>query len=233
MALPLIVLLCVGAVFCLTPLTIYFLWVASVNRRPQPTALSAGSDFVALLGGLSGLLFLVGILVLVTVQSNSRLLVRGNWEQLQDAWGQERLVWGCVVFGYVLALGGLIVFTLSARAKSLSVYNITRNPIETIISDVLVSIGLQPTRFGNVWSDGRELVSIQNFNGFHHVTVQYLTHDPRLVEELDRGIRLRLLTAPGADSPASGWFMSLAISSFGAIVACMALMVYFLYLTRG
>ncbi len=233
MALPLIVLLCVGVVLCLTPLTIYFLWVASVNRRPQPTAISAGSDFVALMGGLCGLLFLVGILLLVTVQSNSRLMVRGNWEQLQDTWGQERVVWGSVVVGYLLALGGLIAFTLTARAKSLSVYNVTRDHVESIISDVLVSIGLQPTRFGNVWSDGRELVSIQTFNGFHHVTVQYRTHDARLVEELDRGIRIRLLTVPGADSPAGGWFMSLAITCVGAIVACMVLMAYFLYLTRG
>src|SRR6476661_8012817 len=88
-----ILVLCLAGVFCLAPLAIYFLWLAFVTRRDQPTVISGPWDFVGLVAGLSGFILFGGGLVLSLVQSNFRYWMRGNFESLRAAWGQEKVTW--------------------------------------------------------------------------------------------------------------------------------------------
>src|SRR5262245_15833948 len=78
-----------AGVFCLTPLAMYLLWLAAVNRRDRPTVVSGVWDFIALVAGLSGFLIFGAPIAVLALQSNARYGLRGNFEQLRTAWNQE------------------------------------------------------------------------------------------------------------------------------------------------
>jgi hypothetical protein len=229
-ALPLLVILLCG-VFCLAPLALYLSWLGSINRRPRPTVVGGGWDFAWLLAGLSGFLVFGGGLLVAALQSNFRYAARGNWEQIRDAWGQERLAWGAVALGYLLAVGGLAVLVIVSRLRTLSVYNIDRPQAEAAIDAALADAGVPASRFGNVWSNGRPVVAIDSFAGLRHATVRLVSPDPRVCEELERGLRQRLAAAPASDSPVAAWLYSAAISCFVTVLCCVLLIAYFIHLT--
>jgi hypothetical protein len=233
-ALPLAVIFCLCAVFCLAPLMLYLAWLGRVNRRARPTIISSGWDFAALLAGLSGFLVFGGGVLVAAVQSNFRCVVRGNWEQIAATWGQERLAWAAVALGYLLLLSGGVLLIVLSRARSLTVYNIDRDQTETVVGDVLAGLGLNVARFGDLWSEnGRGLVLIDWFPGFRNATLKVVCPDSQLAEEIERGLRERLPGAPAAAAnPAAAWLYSQAIAC-AAVVGCSILLIaYYLYLTR-
>src|SRR6187402_3974874 len=104
-----ILVLCIAAVFCLVPLSIYLQWLALITRRDRPTVLSGQWDFVGLAAGLSGFVLFGGGLVLSLVQSNFRYWMRGNFESLRAAWGQEKVTWSLLALLYIAIVVGWIV----------------------------------------------------------------------------------------------------------------------------
>jgi hypothetical protein len=232
-ALPLAVVFCLCAVFCLAPLTLYLAWLGRLNRRPRPVVVSSGWDFAALLAGLSGFLVFGGGVLVAAVQSNFRGVVRGNWEQLADTWGQERTAWAAVAVGYLLLLAGGVALVVLARARSLTVYGIDREQAEAAVGDVLAGLGLNVSRLGGLWSEsGRGLVTIDWFPGFRNATLKVVCPDPQFASEIERGLRKRLLAAPPATNPAAAWLYSAAVAS-ATVVGCSVLLIaYYLYLTR-
>lgn len=232
MALPLAVVFCLGAVFCLAPVTLYLAWLGRLNRRPRPVVVSGGWDFAALLAGLSGFLVFGGGVLLAAVQSNFRGVVRGNWEQLADTWGQERVAWAAVGLGYLLLLAGGVALTVLSRARSLTVYNIDRDEAEAAVGDALAGLGLTYFRLGNLWSEGgRKLVTVDWFPVLRNATIQVVCPDPQFAEEVERGLRERLLAAqPAAVSPAA-WLYSAAAACATAAGCAILLIAYYLYLT--
>ena len=185
MGLPLLVVLLCG-VFCLAPLALYLSWLGSINRRPRPTVVGGGWDFAWMLGGLSGFLVFGGGLLVAGLQSSVRYAARGNWQQVRDAWGQEGTTWAAVAIGYLLVVGGLSALVIASRLRTLSVFNIDRPEAEAAIDAALAEAGVSASRFGNVWSNDRPVVSIDAFNGLRHVSVRLLSPDPRACEELER-----------------------------------------------
>lgn len=230
MALP-IVIACLVGVFCLAPVVIYLTWLAALNRRPRPTVLDGQSDFAALLAGLSGFILFGGGVLVAAVQSNARIVGRGSWEQIRAAWGQEQTAWLATAGGYLVVVVALATVGLLGRRRSVVVFNVDRHTVEAAVEDSLVASGLPADRQGNEWrvAGGTPSVTLDPAPGLRNVTVRFVTPDPRVAEELDRGIRLRLADAPGADSAAAGWLLAVAVGLLTAVILCLTLLASVIY----
>ena len=229
---PLLVILLCG-VFCLAPLALYLSWLGSINRRPRPTVVGGEWDFVWMLGGLSGFLIFGGGLLVAGLQSNFRYVARGNWQQVSEAWGQEGITWVIVAVGYLLVVGGLSALVIASRLRTLSVFNIDRPEAEAAIDAALAEAGVSASRFGNVWSNDRPVVSIDAFTGLRHVSVRLHSPDPRACEELERALRQKLAASPPSDAPVAAWLYSAAISCGVTVVCCTLLIAYFIHLATS
>jgi hypothetical protein len=225
-----LLLILLSGVFCLAPLALYLSWLGSVNRRPRPTVVGGGWDFAWLLAGLSGFLLFGGGLLVAAVQSSVRYAFRGNWQRLQEVWGQEGPVWGVVALSYLLFVGGLAALVIASRLRTLSVYNIDRPSVESAIETALAEAGVPASRFGNVWSNGGPVVAIDFFSGLRHATVRLLSQDPRLREELERNLRQRLTAAAPADAPVATLLYSAAIGCGVAAASSAALVALFIFI---
>lgn len=232
MALQWIVVVAVSVVFCLTPLAVYFVWLASVYRRDRPTLLTGPVDFLALLAGLSGFVLLLGWVLLVVVQSDARLIGRGNWQQIQAVWGEERGAWALVAAGYLALVAGVVAWVVAGRSRLLAVYAIDGKRLEAIVTEVLAGVGVPANRLGNVWSDGRDVLAVEPSPGFDQANVKLLTRDARLGEEVARGLRQRL-DGTLSESRNARWFASAATSCGMAVASSLGLLAYYAYLVRG
>ncbi|OWK36985.1 hypothetical protein FRUB_07907 [Fimbriiglobus ruber] len=217
---------------CLTPVAVYLSWLGSINRRPRPTVISGAWDFVFLLGGLAGFVLFGGGIILSVLQSNIRLIGRGNWEQIKAVWGQEHLEWAAVTLAYILIVAAVVAVVVLLRAATLSVYNIGRDDLENAVDEALAQAGIPGVRTGNVWAADYRVVAIDWFAGFRHATVRILTPHPRDAEEIERGLRKRLAATPAADGPVASWLRSAATICLAAVACSLFLVFYFLYLNR-
>lgn len=229
---PIVVAALLATVFGLMPLGVYFNWVAGVQRRPHPVALSGPADLALVLAGLVGFLPTLFVLALLALQSNARLLARGSGQLNAELWAEERLAWLLTAVLFFIVVAGVVGLALLARRGTLAVYNVGRLALEQAVHDVLTGLGLTAARFGNVWGDGREILSIDPVPGFGYATVRLLTGDPRLREELDRNLRLRLDQTPGAGSGCAGLFTMVGMGCLGGAFAATALLVYLVTVTR-
>lgn len=229
-ALP-IVITCLVGVFCLAPVVIYLTWLAALNRRPQPTVLDGQLDFAALLAGLSGFILFGGGVLVAAVQSNARIVGRGSWEQIRAAWGQEQTAWLATAGGYLIVVIAVATVGFINRRRSVVVFNVDRPTVETAVEDSLAATGLPADRQGNLWrvADNTPVVSLDPAPGLRNVTVRFESADPRIAEELDRGIRFRLANATGADSAAAGWLLAIAVGLLTAVVLCLTLLAVIIY----
>ena len=232
MSLPVLAILCACGVFCLTPLSIYLLWLGMVNRRDRSTVLSGTWDLAGVLGGLSGFIVFGGALLVFFSQSNARYATRGNWEQLKSAWEREQEAWMAVAAGYLLVAGGAVGLGLLARRDCLSVYNLDRERADTVIDEVLTGLGVSASRYGNRWSDGKPVLDIDPFYGMRHVTVRVLHPDPQFRQEFERDFRKRLAGEPSPDNPVGPWFTSAAITCSMTIASSLLLMFYLAFASK-
>src|SRR5262249_31602793 len=108
--------------------------------------------------------------------------------------------------------------------RTLSVFHVDRSTIEATIDMVLAEIGVPAIRSGNVWSGDRPVLSIDSFSGLRHVSIRFLSTDPRVCEELERGLREKLALAPPSAAPFAFLLSSAAIASFAAVI-CTSLLV--------
>lgn len=216
-----------ATVFGLLPLGVYFNWIAGVHRRPQPVVLSGIADLALVLAGLVGFLPTLLIVALFALQSNARLLARGSGQLNAELWAEERLAWLLTAVLFFVIVAGVVGQALLARRGTLAVYNVGRLALEQAVHDVLTGLGLTAARFGNVWGDGREILSVDPVPGFGYATIRFRTGDPRLREELDRNLRLRLDQTPGANGGCAGLFTMVGMGCLGGAVAAVALLVYF------
>ena len=216
-----------ATVFGLLPLGVYFNWIAGVHRRPHPVVLSGIADLALVLAGLVGFLPTLLIVALFALQSNARLLARGSGQLNAELWAEERLAWLLTAVLFFVIVAGVVGQALLARRGTLAVYNVGRLALEQAVHDVLTGLGLTAARFGNVWGDGREILSVDPVPGFGYATIRFRTGDPRLREELDRNLRLRLDQTPGANGGCAGLFTMVGMGCLGGAVAAVALLVYF------
>ena len=223
---------CLGAVFSLAPLAIYLLWLATLNRRIHPTVLAGGWDFAALLGGLAGFILFGGGLFLSLLQSNARILFRGNVEAMRDAWGQENVTWVVTVAVYLLIVVGSVLLTLASRRRTLVVYNVDPGQFEVTLSEVFDEMGRPADRRGDLWVVGGPVLELERFQAGRTVILRWLSDDRHLFQEVDRHIREAMLSLTGGDNGSARWLMSAAIGSLCLVVFCTVLLITGMNLVR-
>ena len=221
-----------AVVLGLLPLGLYFNWLGSLHRRPRPVVLGGPADLLLVLAGLAGFLPTLATLTLLALQSNARLLTRGNAALSAGVWAEERVAWLLTAGLFLAAVAGVAALALRSRRGTLAVYNVERLTLERAIAEVLTGLGLAASRFGDVWGDGREVLAIDPSPGFDYATVRLLTRDPRLREELERNLRLKLALVPGSAGRVAATLTTAGMGCLGAAGAAVALLAYFLYLTR-
>lgn len=221
-----ILVLCLAIVFCLAPLAVYLLWLALMTRRERPTVVSGQWDFVGLATGLSGFVFFGGGLVLSLFQSNFRYWMRGNFESLRSAWGQEKLTWILLSLFYLALAITWVVASLSRRRRSLVVYNIVPGTFDGILGEVFEQLNRTVERRGNVWSNGMPLCEVDRFEAGQTVTLRWLSDDRLFFQDVDRLIREAVRSTSSEDNPATRWLMAAAVSTGMAAICCMGLLLY-------
>jgi len=224
-----IIVICFAGMLCVAPVAFYLCWLASVNRRTQPTVVSGGWDFAGVLAALSGFLLVGGILLLTIVQSDPRLFSRGNFNDLKGVFERQWRYWLIVFIGYVGTVGALAVSGIRRRATSLSVYNVDVESLDEAIDEALKQAGLSATRHGNLWSDQRKLVDVVPFHGTCHATIHILVPHQQQQAEIERHLRARLQLCSSPLNPAATWISALAVGSVLTVVLFVALMMYILY----
>lgn len=233
MALPPIVLIAFCAVLCLAPLSLYLSWLATLNRRVKPTILSSRTDLLALACGLSGFLLVGGVVLVAISHSNARFALRGNWEQIRAAWGEEQSAWLLSLLLYLGLVAAWLAFLAFTRSRSLDVYCVDRWHLENTLEEILLDLGQTPTRQGRFWTvELGPLVEVRYFEPSCHAIVQFHGADLRLSDELERELRLRLRDHPEVDNLAAVWILWSGITTLLVMFGCLALVFYYLYLVR-
>jgi len=223
-------LVLLSAVACFGPLSFYLIALGQLHRRIRVTVWSGRTDFLALLAGLSGFLLILGVAWLLAAQSNARFLVRGNATQIRAVFDEERNAWALTVVGYLIAMVVPVSLTLYARRSVLAVFNIDWADLERAIDETTTELGLTTTRFGRVWSDGRDLVSAEMNWTSHFAAVKLLTHDPRLCQELELGLRKKLAAVEGPQGAIGLWLYTAGLTCLGMAAASLLMNFYFVYL---
>lgn len=226
MGLEFILVLCLAATFCLGPLAAYLLWLAIITRRPRPTIIAGPWDFAGLVAGLSGFILFGGGLVLSLLQSNFRYWMRGNFEGLRAAWGQEKVLWSLLAGTYVLLVLLWVVLTALARRRSLVIYNVDPAAFEVTIAEVFEHLGRPVERRGNLWVGGIALFELDRFPAGQTVTLRWVADDPQLFQEVERLVREAVRPLAPDENPATRWLMTAAIGAGFATAACLGLSVY-------
>ena len=227
-----VVAILLAVVLGLVPLGFYFNGVAALHRRPRPVVIAGPADLLLLFAGLLGFAPTLTVLALMVLQSNARLLTRGNAALAAGVWAEERATWLLTAGLFLAGVATVVGLAVWSRRGTLAVYNVGRLTLERVLGEVMIGLGLTASRFGNVWGDGREVLSIDPSPDFDYATVRLLTRDPRLREELERGLRLKLADTPGAQGNVAATLTTAGMGCLGGAVAAVALVAYSLYLNR-
>lgn len=233
MGLQFILVLCLASVFCLAPLSVYFLWLARITRRVRPLVVAGVWDFVGLLCGLSGFILFGGALVLSLLQSKFRYWMRGNFDGLRNAWQQECLTWILLSSVYLLLVVGLVALTLLSRRRSLVIYNIEPAAFETTLTEVFEHLNVAVERRGNVWYGSGPLLELDRFPRGRTATLRWLSDDVQLFQSVDRLLREAVRSNYMDENPATHWIFAAAISAGVCAVLCFGTLVFVLRLFPG
>ena len=224
---------CFTALVCLMPVTFYLCWLASVNKKSRPTVVSGRWDFALVLAALSGFLLVGGALLLTLVQSDSRSVLRGNFEQVREGWGQNTGSWLFIVIGYFLLVIGAAALTLTNRTRWLSIYNVDLVAAERSIAAALErSHILNATRYGNRWAHGPGILDLVPFRGLSHITVRLLSESAETRAEIERHLRDELLAVGPADNAAGPCLGTLAGAGVLLNFCLVGMSVYVLFFFR-
>ena len=227
-----ILVLCLAGVLSLAPLAVYFLWLAFVTRRERPTVISGQWDFVGLATGLSGFILFGGGVVLSLVQSNFRYWMRGNFESLRAAWGQEKVTWLLLASLYLMLVIGWIAMVLAARRRSLVIYNIEPTTFEAMLAEIFEQVNRPAERRGNMWLSGVPLCELDRFVGGRTVTLRWLSDDRLLFQQVERLIREATRTVSTDENPATRWLMASSVGTGLSAVSCFGVLIYALSLLK-
>ena len=228
-----ILVVCLAAVCCLTPFALYLYWLSGVNRRPHPTVMSGSWDFTGLILGLSGFVLFGGGLLLSLLQSNVRFLMRGNFEAVRAAWGQDRQTWALLAVIYAVAVVGGVLLTLKARRRTLVVYNVEPAVFEGTLAEVFDTlIGRPVERRGNLWVGGVPLLELEPFDAGNTVTIRWVSDDEQLFQELERQLRGAVNSVSSGDNITARWMMSGAVGATVVVIFCLILLLYGMAIIR-
>lgn len=254
-----VLVICLAAVFCLAPLSLYLLWLYTLARRERSTVVAGTWDFVALLLGLCGFFLFGGGLLLSLAESNVRYWMRGNFKAFRDAWAEEQLSWVLVVLTYFLVVVAGAALALLTRRRTLVVYHVEPALFEATLAEVFEHMNCPVERRGNLWlardsrptepapagrpslppgapaqpvPDRQPLCELEPFVGGKTVILRWLSNDRPLFQEVDRQLRDAVAPLSPAENPAARWLLSAAIGCILLVVFCLVLLIYGLAIVR-
>jgi hypothetical protein len=139
----------------LLPLAIYLLGLGFVNRRPQAVMVSGTWDFVGLLFAASGFLLFGGPALLGSLSEPWRRF--WLFGRRDDAESLSEGIWQAWVFllalYFVIVVAG-VTYLLWRQRPYTSIYNVEPGTVESALLRVCASLGLSPTRSGNLFLFG-------------------------------------------------------------------------------
>lgn len=222
----------VAGFVCLAPLSVYLLWIALVARRDRSTVVSGAWDFAGVVAGLSGFILFGGGLVLHLFQSGFRYWMRGNFESLRQAWGNDKYTWMLLSAAYLLGVVGAVALGVAARRRSLVVYNVEPAEFETTVAEVFEQLGRPVERHGNVWGGATPLFELDRFEAGKTVTLRWVSDDRLLFQEVERLLREAVGNIPAGDNQAARWIMSCAGGVAALAAGCFVLSAVWIFSGR-
>jgi hypothetical protein len=137
------------------PLAIYCLILATINRRRQPLLVSGVWDFVGVLFGGSGFLFVVGPAILGSSSERWRDFWKWGVNPSSEAATEATArIWQAAFIAYFLVVALGAAYLLWTRRGTTSIYNIVEVVLEDVLGQTLDSLGLSWTRAGQRWVVG-------------------------------------------------------------------------------
>lgn len=227
---PLPVLVGLATLVCLFPVIFYFYWLALVHRRARATVLSGPWDAAMIVSATGGFLLIGGLLLLNLVQSDSRLLTRGNSALTHDLIAAEWQVWLLTYALYLLAILIAIVCMIRDSRRDLCIYNATSEVIDSAIVSAVEHAGISCRREGNIWShDGDPLLELRGPQFARYHRIRLTAEKKRERELLEKHILAKLADVEVPENRSTGWISSVLGSGIMLILILMALIAFVLY----
>ncbi len=208
MLLPAPLALCVGGVFCCSLLALHLLWLATLCRRPGPTIRSGHANFLTLLVGLGGFVF-VGVRLAgpagQAIQAPTLTVTWADgWHTFDQAYRTQMVAATAFAAGLVTA----VAVAAWNRRDTLEVHHVNPAAVEQAVADAASAVGLADT--------AAVIASVRPRAG--HATVRVRRLDPAAAAELLMELRTRLAAAPPSDGTAGAWYTAAA----GGLLGCTA-----------
>lgn len=186
--------------------------------------MSASWEFAALLVGLSGFLFTIGVLLAMVVL-DSGFFTSGPFARLAARWPWLQTAWVAALVLYLLLLARRIILGLRARRDVLSIFNIDADALRDAIQKILVGKGHQTRQEGNVWYDGtKPLIEMVHFPVFRHVSLNMLAPEASWQQAFESELRSAIPRLPAAqNNPAIPWLNAATLCCVVASGCCIAL----------
>ncbi len=137
-------------------LAIYLLFLGSINRRRHPLMVYGPWDFVGVLFAASGFLLFGGPDALSVLNEHWResLLFGDNPSSAASATESLWLCWLILLTTYFAVVVGGSAYLLWRSRNQTSIYNVDLETIEAALARILVRLGLQPLRSGDMYYFG-------------------------------------------------------------------------------
>lgn len=225
---PYVLIICVAAVICLTPLAVYLRIIAALGQKERPTVVSGSWDFVGVVAGLSGFLLFGGIMFLVLWSSHFRWGLRGGFAALRTLWDQQAATWSVLAALYLIGVGLWIGIVLLSRWRSWVIYNVDVNSIEQLLVSTLAQQNIVVQQRGRLWYRGNEPVyEVEGPVRGGWALIRWLHSDRVLFEEVDRQIRSQIALLPPVTSNQAVLWLRAAASGLGVFsLTCLGMLVY-------
>lgn len=226
-----IILIGSAALVCLMPLAIYFLYLANLNAKPQPTLVSGGWDFSATLLGLGGFILISGPLFLTLIDSRWRATAFGNWADLRTVGAKEAQAWSLMSTGYVLLLLGIIPGLIRIRRGVTAVYNVQPAQLDAALTAVFADLNLLGTRLGPVWTltdaGGRPAgrITVDGFRAMNHAVLKWTGMPAELRPVIESLLDKELARTGAPKSAVASWMYTSAVTVMLVMLFWMVLLV--------
>ncbi len=225
---PYVILICLTAVVCLIPTSLYLRVIAAMNRRPHPVVVAGGWDFVGLVAGLYGWIVCGGCVWLLVYDRHFISLLGGDFAAIRTGWAMRGTTWTMLVLLYLMAVGLWIAVVTGYRLRTWTIYNIAPQTATEVVESALHDAGWAVMRRGESWwSSDKAICTCRVYPASGAAVVIWHGREPVLYKEFERHLRQRAAMAPPAGAvPAYPWLMALARGMAIFAVTCLFLVIY-------
>ncbi len=225
---PYVILICLAAVVCLIPTSLYLRVLAAMSRRPHPVVVTGSWDFAGMVAGLYGWIICGGCVWLMVYDRHWISLLGGDFAAIRAAWTMRGTTWTMLVLLYHLVVGVWIAVVSAYRHRSWTIYNIAPHTATEVVENALHDAGWAVMRRGESWwVNDKAISTCQVYPASGTAVVIWHLRDPVQHKEFERYLRQRAATAPPAGNvPAYPWLMASARGMAIFAVTCLFLMIY-------